>query len=754
MAKRAKLHKHIPFFELNKEKNLVITKKGYLLACFDIVMPDLELSLEKQSQISSLFNSWLYKLESNIVIHADYRRIKSKAIKIESDNFLKQDKLLDEDRSDLYNSRAYYSSVLTISISKKAEIDKKGISAISLDAFDSLIQSFYINLASFKYDAIRLKESDLISYLSTCINLEEKKILYPEGLITNLDEFLCSSTIKPLHYPMQVNDYFCHYYTLKAFPSSTVPQILQTLQICKFPLKWINRWISKSRDESYNLLERERHAARGRKLGWRQAMSNAFSSENQAEEVAPDTKAMQDEDIALLALDELGEDDVSFGNLTSTLVIFAKSKDDLAKRSEVVEKLITQCQFSYVNERFSSFNAYLGTLPSDIDNNKRKPILSTKNMADLMLLSKPYEGCKYNKQLYEWTGFKAPHVICKNSIDGSIYYLNLNGNDDVGHTAIIGPTGSGKSTLLNILSSQWTKYPNSRVVIFDKDLSAYPLNKHNDGVFYSPAAYDSEICFQPLKNAKDNIASCLNFIQAICSVQKIEFSAKEREDSEAALMQMQDGFETLTLFHAILIGINKDSKVAIALSSYLNKGAYGQLFDSDSDHLEVENWPRRILFEMNDLLKEGDAVCIPALVYIFSRLEKALEMQVPTLLILDEAWLYLNNPMFLSFIRKWLRTMRKKRVFVIFATQNVNDLEASTIISECHSKIMLANPGAAKEPLRSKYLSWNIESYIIERISIMERKKDYMIIQPEGNVQFDLELTKEQLAMIDKDNSL
>jgi type IV secretion system protein VirB4 len=43
----------------------------------------------------------------------------------------------------------------------------------------------------------------------------------------------------------------------------------------------------------------------------------------------------------------------------------------------------------------------------------------------------------------------------------------------------------------------------------------------------------------------------------------------------------------------------------------------------------------------------------------------------PTLLVLDEAWVFLDNDYFAKKIEEWLVTLRKKRVFCVFATQEV-----------------------------------------------------------------------------------
>src|SRR3546814_9140827 len=66
--------------------------------------------------------------------------------------------------------------------------------------------------------------------------------------------------------------------------------------------------------------------------------------------------------------------------------------------------------------------------------------------------------------------------------------------------------------------------------------------------------------------------------------------------------------------------------------------------------------------------------------YLFARFDERFD-GAPTLLILDESWLFLDDPMFAARIRQWLKTLRKRNVSVIFATQSLADIQNSSIAS-------------------------------------------------------------------------
>src|SRR3546814_10354910 len=71
-------------------------------------------------------------------------------------------------------------------------------------------------------------------------------------------------------------------------------------------------------------------------------------------------------------------------------------------------------------------------------------------------------------------------------------------------------------------------------------------------------------------------------------------------------------------------------------------------------------------------------VVAPVLTYLFHRLEQRFDGR-PTLLILDEAWIFLDHPLFAARIREWLKTLRKKNVAVLFATPSLADIANSSI---------------------------------------------------------------------------
>jgi type IV secretion system protein VirB4 len=147
-------------------------------------------------------------------------------------------------------------------------------------------------------------------------------------------------------------------------------------------------------------------------------------------------------------------------------------------------------------------------------------------------------------------------------------------------------------------------------------------------------------------------------------------------------------------------------------------------------------------FEMDGLMQVKPLV-LPVLTYLFHRLEARFDGR-PTLLVLDEAWLFLDDPLFAARIREWLKTLRKKNVAVVFATQSLADIERSSIapalLESCPTRIFLPNDRAIEPQAATVYERFGLNQRQIEIIARATPKRDYYTQTARGNRQFELGL--------------
>jgi len=141
----------------------------------------------------------------------------------------------------------------------------------------------------------------------------------------------------------------------------------------------------------------------------------------------------------------------------------------------------------------------------------------------------------------------------------------------------------------------------------------------------------------------------------------------------------------------------------------------------------------------------------PLLSYLFHKVEEKLTGP-PSLIVLDECWLFFDNEQFAGKIREWLKVLRKKNTGVIFATQELGDIMNSklftTILDACLTKIFLPNANAMSDNYSVIYRKFGLNGKEIEIISESTPKKEYYYKSPKGSRLFELDLKKKTLSLI------
>jgi type IV secretion system protein VirB4 len=122
------------------------------------------------------------------------------------------------------------------------------------------------------------------------------------------------------------------------------------------------------------------------------------------------------------------------------------------------------------------------------------------------------------------------------------------------------------------------------------------------------------------------------------------------------------------------------------------------------------------------------------------------------MIILDEAWLMLDHPLFQEKIKEWLKVLRKANAHVVFATQELEDLNKSaiksTLYSACLTRILLPNPEAVSEDGQKVYRDLGLTKREIELLAYGRKKQDYFFMSPAGRRMFQLELGPVTLAFV------
>src|SRR5689334_24299752 len=318
---------------------------------------------------------------------------------------------------------------------------------------------------------------------------------------------------------------------------------------------------------------------------------------------------------------------------------------------------------------------------------------------------------------------------------------------DLGHTLIVGPTGAGKSTALGLIAAQWFRYPRAQVFAFDRGYSIWMLTEAMGGEFYDLAGPNSQLAFCPLRDIDDDaaIAWAVGWIEVLCELNGLRFAPKHRNAVADAVTQLRlSPTRTLTELSANV----QDIEIRDALQHFTVMGPLRSLLDAEYDSLGDG---RMLAFETENLLQLDDKAVIPVLLYLFRRIEQRLDGS-PTLILLDEAWSYLQHQLFRNRLKDWLKTMRRKNAAVVMATQQISDIAnseiADVVLENCSTKILLPNAESKNPGSREFYERVGLNERELEILQMSVPKQHYYIVSKLGRRLVDLGVGKVGLSWV------
>jgi type IV secretion system protein VirB4 len=386
------------------------------------------------------------------------------------------------------------------------------------------------------------------------------------------------------------------------------------------------------------------------------------------------------------ALDMAMSGDIAFGEHHLTIMCFEDTPKALENILSMSIVELSNSGIQAVREKVNMEPCFWGQLPGNYDYIARKAVINTLNLAGFASMHNFPMGKEKNNH---W----GDAVTVFDTTSGTPFYFNFHLRD-VGHSLIIGPTGAGKTVLMNFLCAQSQKFK-CRMFFFDKDRGAEIFIRALGGVYN--IIDPGKVCnLNPLQldDNGNNRNFLMEWLKLLVTVNGEKLSAEDVSLLSAAIngnykLEKQD---RVLRNIAPFLGIEGPGSLAGRLAMWHGRGSHARVFDNDVDTLNLTK-DRIFGFEMAELLKDPMTLG-PALSYLFHKINISLD-GTPTMIILDEAWALIDNPIFAPKIKDWLKVLRKLNTFVIFATQSVEDASKSaisdTLIQQTATQIFLPN---------------------------------------------------------------
>ncbi|HEU5046559.1 MAG TPA: VirB4 family type IV secretion/conjugal transfer ATPase [Rickettsiales bacterium] len=389
------------------------------------------------------------------------------------------------------------------------------------------------------------------------------------------------------------------------------------------------------------------------------------------------------------ALDMAQSGHAAFGRHHLTIMCLEESLERLDDAVSMATSELINVGINPIREKMIMEQCFWAQLPANFSFVGRKAEINTLNLSGFASLHNYPTGRMANNH---W----GDAVTVFDTSSGTPYFFNFHLRD-VGHTTIIGPTGAGKTVLMNFLCAQAQKF-RCRLFFFDKDRGAEIFIRALGGN-YNIIEPGERCNFNPLQlpDTMENRNFIGEWLKVMVTVNDEPFTAEDMEKITDAVVgnYKLDPKDRILRNIAPFLGMEAPGTIASRLKMWHTDGQYAQLFDNLNDTVDFSD-AAVFGFEMGPVLN-NKATLAPVLLYLFHKINLSLD-GTPTIVVLDEAWALIDNPIFASRIKDWLKTLRKLNAMVIFATQSVEDATNSsisdTLVQQTATQIFLPNPKA------------------------------------------------------------
>jgi type IV secretion/conjugal transfer VirB4 family ATPase len=442
------------------------------------------------------------------------------------------------------------------------------------------------------------------------------------------------------------------------------------------------------------------------------------------------------------ALVELTVGDLAYGYYNMTVLALGDTPRTANGAIDLVASSLRANGFTVIRERHGLMSALLTTFPGNANATLRWKLASTANLADLAPIRTISRGERIHPLISRDFGYDVP-PLCRFLTPWGVTYDWNPHEGDLGHTAIVGGSGAGKTSLMTLLLSQFTKYRPSQAFIFDKDHSLMMATVLLGGKHIDMGRGQQVRAMNPvrtmLRNGDDE--ELRQWIEVLISADGHEVTGTEATSINAAIQYLRQQHEDhwrLRGLYALIAGQN--AELAAKFSAYVDRsgdedfgqsGSHAAYFDNDEDSLTLSSI---VGLECGGLL-DDKKVATPFMQYAFYCINKTLDGKTPTFIFAEEAWYLLSNPVFAAKMEDWLRTFRKKRAFLMFATQGLDELarlpNLGSFITNIPTQILLPSMKSSVREQSDLYRDvFGINEAQMQLLAQAIPKRDYLLVRP------------------------
>ena len=506
---------------------------------------------------------------------------------------------------------------------------------------------------------------------------------------------------------LRVGERRAQLYSLVSVPTLAVANCLDELYSLDADLSVVLEWRPMEKAMARASIQNtRRHYFHGRYTMLAHTQDAAGTSE-----ALEDTGASAEVEWIGQALVDLQQGGLSFGDVVMSVAVWGDSPREFELAGAEIERIMGSVDGKMIRETYGTAPVWFGRMPGQPRSlSGRTLMVSSSLAASLAPLAGPAVGHARCDHL------KAPVLAEFETSWRTRYGFDLFAGGDVGHTLVLGTTGSGKSFFLNFLLMQALGY-DPRVLILDLGGSYRHLTQFVGGEYMgldrgasleAGAEGAEDFGLQPY-GLPQSLRTTQFLVRWVVSLLAIGGYEAEGEDSTDIGERVEEIYRLPPARRTLgALGQSLPRKMWPAFSRWVEGGPWARWFDGPPAGVEGFGKWQVIDLEGADRYEDW---CQAALWFFLERLRLVMdddgERARLKLLVVDEAWRYLSDPMVAGQLLEASKTWRKRNGALVLATQSIGDIlkGGRQLLESLPTKVFLANPEFPEEAARVLDLS-------------------------------------------------
>lgn len=459
-----------------------------------------------------------------------------------------------------------------------------------------------------------------------------------------------------------------------------------------------------------------------------------YKSQKDFFDLSGDKKSIEDFGVKLM-LESDQKRDTDFCENQTSFMILADTAEELIINTGKFQNLFATLGLVLLREDIRMQEAFWAQLPGNFEFLRRLNSIAIDKVAGFCRLNRFPSGVADGNH---W----GPCVVQLPTSVGSSYFFNFHVGSN-GHTVLFdfNSFGDRASRILEyFLLTQTRKFP-ARLIVFDRDQSARLLFNKLEGSYFPMTQLlkasrerledkSPKLALNPftLENSRYN----QSFLVAWCGL-LISPDVPLDDDSkglirEAVIKLYEMPLEKRTLPTMALILSESNSELARPLEQWIGRGEYAGLFDFASDNLDASSAMLGVDFTV---AFARSAFSLPLFSYLMHRIIDDISGE-PTIIVINEAFDFLENAFFAPRLESLLDMLREKNVMVLFTTSTPNSCLQTQVFSAIMAGTATQIYVPDEIPIKYHELGLDLNNQDALMLLNMDRQKGDFLLKQEG----------------------